>query len=149
MLQRCNLDFDPQRVRLIEPLGYLDFLALEEAAALVLTDSGGVQEETSVLGVPCLTLRDNTERPVTVTRGTNTLVGFDRETIVASAAVALARGRSKVEIPLWDGHACERIAEILSAGLSAPRFMPPVLAANGSPEFRAGRSGSSRMPVTR
>jgi UDP-N-acetylglucosamine 2-epimerase (non-hydrolysing) len=138
MLERCELDLDPRRVRMIEPLGYLDFLAIEEAAALVLTDSGGVQEETSVLGVPCLTLRDGTERPVTVTRGTNTLVGFDRETIVSAARDALTRARRPADIPLWDGHACERIAHVLSLNLPPPRFVPPKLRRGGSIEFRAG-----------
>ena len=147
VLQRCDIQLDPRRVRVVEPLGYLDFLALEEAAALVLTDSGGVQEETSVFGVPCLTLRDNTERPVTVTRGTNTLVGFERETIVSAAHGALARGRRRADIPLWDGHACERIAEILTRKLPAPRFVPPALALDGSAEFRAGRAGVPRVPA--
>jgi UDP-N-acetylglucosamine 2-epimerase (non-hydrolysing) len=145
VLQRCHLDLDPRRVRVVEPLGYLDFLALEEAAALVLTDSGGIQEETSVLGVPCLTLRDNTERPVTVARGTNALVGFDRETILSAARSALARERRPADIPQWDGHACDRIAEVLTRELPAPRFVPPVLAAHGSSEFRAGRAGKSRL----
>jgi UDP-N-acetylglucosamine 2-epimerase (non-hydrolysing) len=139
MLERSSILVDARRVRLIEPQGYLDFLALEEAAALVLTDSGGVQEETSVLGVPCLTIRGNTERPVTVTRGTNRLVGFDRHTIVSEARKALATGRRAAEIPLWDGHACDRIAEVLLRPVPRPRFVPPSLAAAGSPEFRAGR----------
>ena len=140
MLQRCHLDLDPRQVRVVEPSATWTFLALEEAAALVLTDSGGVQEETSVFGVPCLTLRDNTERPVTVTRGTNTLVGFDREAILSAAGDALARGRRPADIPLWDGHACERIAEVLSRALAVPRFVPPILAADKSAEFQAGRA---------
>ena len=74
VLEQAGVVADPALVKLVEPLGYLDFLSLQAGAALVLTDSGGVQEETSVLGVPCLTLRENTERPITVTRGTNTLV---------------------------------------------------------------------------
>jgi UDP-N-acetylglucosamine 2-epimerase (non-hydrolysing) len=139
MMSRCQLEFDPQRIRLVEPLGYLDFLALEESAAVVLTDSGGVQEETSVLGVPCLTLRDNTERPVTITQGTNTLVRFDREAMVSAVHAALARGRRPADIPLWDGHASERIAEILCRTPATPRFVPPTLLASGSPEFWAGR----------
>lgn len=145
MLQRCDINLDPRRVRVVEPVGYLDFLALEEAAALVFTDSGGVQEETSVFGVPCLTLRDNTERPVTLTQGTNTLVGFDRETIVSAAHDALARGRRPADIPLWDGHACERIAQVLTRELRAPQFVPPVLITDGSAEFRAGRAGIPRV----
>ncbi|HVQ76780.1 MAG TPA: UDP-N-acetylglucosamine 2-epimerase (non-hydrolyzing) [Candidatus Binatia bacterium] len=146
MLQRCDIPLDPRRVQIVEPLGYLDFLALEEAAALVLTDSGGVQEETSVLGVPCLTLRDNTERPVTVTRGTNRLVGFDRGTIVSAAHAALARGRRPADIPLWDGQACQRIAQVLTRGAPAPQFVPPALAAHGSEEFRAGRARIPSRP---
>jgi UDP-N-acetylglucosamine 2-epimerase (non-hydrolysing) len=140
MLAGADAHFAPDRVRIIDPLGYLDFLALEEAAALVLTDSGGVQEETSVLGVPCLTLRANTERPITVTRGTNVLVGFDRHVIISEAARALARGRVETDIPLWDGHACERIAAILASAPPAAEFVPPALIATGSAEFRAGRA---------
>ena len=80
----------PAAVRIVPPLGYLDFIALEASARLVLTDSGGVQEETTVLGVPCLTLRDNTERPITVTEGTNRLVGRDPDRIVGAAREVLA-----------------------------------------------------------
>ena len=102
-------------LRVIEPLGYLDFIALEAGAAIVLTDSGGIQEETTALGVPCLTLRENTERPVTVAVGTNTLVGTDPAQIVP-AAVAVLEGRGKKgRVPdLWDGRAAERIARILA-----------------------------------
>jgi len=103
-------------LRLIEPLGYLDFLRLYSGARLVLTDSGGIQEETTALGVPCLTLRENTERPVTVESGTNRVVGTDPERIVAEAEVALARsregGRPRVP-PLWDGRAAGRILDAL------------------------------------
>jgi UDP-N-acetylglucosamine 2-epimerase (non-hydrolysing) len=106
-------------------VGYLDFLALEEGAALVLTDSGGVQEETTVFGVPCLTLRENTERPVTVTDGTNTVVGTDPGRIVEEARRALEEKPRVRRPPRWDGHAAERIAEVLvegkrRAGLSLP-----------------------------
>lgn len=99
---------------LCDPLGYLDFLALTDGARLVLTDSGGIQEETTALGVPCLTLRENTERPITVEEGTNTLVGSDPARVV-SAAFAVLDGRGKAGRcpPLWDGHAGERIAEVL------------------------------------
>jgi UDP-N-acetylglucosamine 2-epimerase (non-hydrolysing) len=115
----------PNGVRLIQPVGYLDFLALEEGAALVLTDSGGVQEETTVFGVPCLTLRENTERPVTVTDGTNTVVGTDPGRIVEEARRALEEKPRVRRPPRWDGHAAERIAEVLvegkrRAGLSLP-----------------------------
>jgi UDP-N-acetylglucosamine 2-epimerase (non-hydrolysing) len=106
-----------QGVRLIDPLGYLDFLALEERAAVVVTDSGGVQEETTYLGVPCFTLRSNTERPITVSVGTNTLVGADLGFLQSSVMEALA-GHAKVGRvpPLWDGRAAERIAGILNEG---------------------------------
>jgi UDP-N-acetylglucosamine 2-epimerase (non-hydrolysing) len=104
--------------RCIEPLGYLDFLNLMANARVVLTDSGGVQEETTILGVPCLTLRDNTERPVTVEQGTNRLVGASPGKVRAGieaylSGMALA-GREPPRVPeLWDGHAAERIARIV------------------------------------
>src|SRR2546429_5289029 len=104
-----------QRLRLIPPVGYLDFLCLLDRAALVLTDSGGIQEETTALGVPCLTLRENTERPITVTEGTNQLVGQDPTKIVTAAREILAGKAKRGRVPqLWDGHAAERIVEILS-----------------------------------
>jgi len=101
-------------LRLIEPLGYLDFLALTANAKLVLTDSGGLQEETTVLGIPCLTIRANTERPVTVSVGTNIVVGSDQEAIRHNIEEIL-EGRAKVgTIPdLWDGRASERAARVL------------------------------------
>src|SRR6266508_6786340 len=100
--------------RLIDPLSYLDFLSLYSGARLVLTDSGGIQEETSVLGIPCLTLRENTERPITVTMGTNIIVGSDPARIIATAFTALnERARRPVNIPLWDGHTAERILAAL------------------------------------
>ena len=97
------------------PLGYLDFIELEARARFVMTDSGGVQEETTVLGVPCLTLRPNTERPVTITEGTNTLVGTSPDVITEAAAGILDEGyRLSGRLPeLWDGHASERIADII------------------------------------
>jgi UDP-N-acetylglucosamine 2-epimerase (non-hydrolysing) len=102
-------------LRLTDPLGYLDFLRLLSDARLVLTDSGGVQEETTVLGVPCLTLRNNTERPVTVEQGTNRLVGLDPERILASAAAVLAEPPAGGRVPeLWDGRAAERIVDVLT-----------------------------------
>ncbi len=101
-------------LQLVEPLGYLDFLGLLSGAGLVLTDSGGIQEETSVLGIPCLTLRENTERPITVTMGTNTIVGTDSEKITAAAFSKLNETKKQsVSIPLWDGHAAERIVDAL------------------------------------
>jgi UDP-N-acetylglucosamine 2-epimerase (non-hydrolysing) len=98
------------------PVGYLDMLGLMKDARLVLTDSGGVQEETTALGVPCFTLRDNTERPVTVTDGTNTVVGTDPAAIEGAFADLLATGGKAGRIPeLWDGRAAERIARVVSA----------------------------------
>ncbi len=111
----------PEGVHLLEPLGYLEFLALQERAGVVITDSGGVQEETTYLGVPCLTLRPNTERPVTVSVGTNTIVGHDLELLQGEAARALAgRGKRGRVPPLWDGRAARRIARILSQGRWRP-----------------------------
>jgi UDP-N-acetylglucosamine 2-epimerase (non-hydrolysing) len=104
-------------LRLIEPLGYLDFLRLYSGARLVLTDSGGIQEETTVLGIPCLTLRENTERPITVEMGTNIVVGTNKDRIISAASAALDRAPDKRAVrvpPLWDGRAAERIVEVLS-----------------------------------
>jgi len=102
------------QLRMIPPLGYLDFLCLLSRARLVLTDSGGIQEETTALGVPCLTLRENTERPVTVTEGTNQIVGQDPARIAVAARDALAGKHKLGRVPkLWDGHAAERIIEVL------------------------------------
>ena len=102
------------KLEIIPPLGYLDFLALMDQAKFVLTDSGGVQEETTVVGVPCLTLRENTERPVTINVGTNTLVGLDTEKIVENANDILdGRGKKGGIPPLWDGKASERIVKVL------------------------------------
>ncbi|MDQ3472641.1 MAG: UDP-N-acetyl glucosamine 2-epimerase, partial [Acidobacteriota bacterium] len=100
---------------LTPPLGYLDFLQLYSGARLVLTDSGGIQEETTVLGIPCLTLRENTERPITVEMGTNTLVGTDPQKITSGAFTALDNGprRNHRIPPLWDGHTADRILDAL------------------------------------
>jgi UDP-N-acetylglucosamine 2-epimerase (non-hydrolysing) len=105
------------------PASYLDFLCLMDAAAFVMTDSGGIQEESTYLGLPCLTYRDNTERPVTVTHGTNRLVGTRPDNLVAEARKVLANGRpAQVNSPppLWDGHAAERIVAHLRKYLSKP-----------------------------
>jgi UDP-N-acetylglucosamine 2-epimerase (non-hydrolysing) len=109
----------PQTIRLMEPQGYLDFLALQSHAEAVITDSGGIQEETTYLGIPCLTLRNSTERPVTVTIGTNILIGGDLERLQVELVRILAgQGKKGQCPPLWDGHASERIAgEILQAKL--------------------------------
>lgn len=104
------------RLRLTEPLGYLDFMKLLAHSRLVLTDSGGIQEETTVLGVPCLTLRNNTERPVTLQEGTNILVGLDPERIIQAGLHSLAGPPPSKRMPkLWDGQAAVRILDVLTA----------------------------------
>jgi UDP-N-acetylglucosamine 2-epimerase (non-hydrolysing) len=109
---------DSAGVLCLEPLGYLDFLSLETGAGAILTDSGGIQEEASALGVTCYTLRKNTERPVTITLGTNRLIGDDPAAI---ANVSIAPHASEPpQIPLWDGHAGERIADVLTQVLRQP-----------------------------
>ncbi len=100
-------------IHLLEPLGYLDFLSLEAASSLVLTDSGGIQEETTVLGVKCLTLRDNTERPVTIELGTNRLAGTTKASILAAWQALQHSDRAAQIPPLWDGHAGERCRAVL------------------------------------
>ena len=104
-------------LRIVEPLGYLDFLNLSTSARLVLTDSGGIQEETTALGIPCLTLRENTERPITVEMGTNVVVGTDTTKIVTAANAALNGSAKKAlrQPPLWDGHTSERILDALES----------------------------------
>jgi len=110
------------RVRLVEPLPYLEFIALQRRAAVVITDSGGIQEETTFLGVPCLTVRENTERPITVTLGTNQLVGRSVRKL-RSAVQDILNGGSQnpgqpdtSRVPLWDGHAAERLAQAIVRG---------------------------------
>jgi UDP-N-acetylglucosamine 2-epimerase (non-hydrolysing) len=106
-------------LQLREPLGYLDFLALMDGARFLLTDSGGIQEETTALGVPCLTLRSNTERPITIAEGTNRLLGEDPASILPAVAPILDGEAPVGRCPeLWDGHASERIAAVL-AGIPA------------------------------
>ncbi|MEA1912858.1 MAG: UDP-N-acetylglucosamine 2-epimerase (non-hydrolyzing) [candidate division WOR-3 bacterium] len=101
-------------LRIIPPLGYLDFLALETNAKLVLTDSGGIQEETTVLGIPCLTLRESTERPITVEQGTNQIVGHSKDKIVENSLAILGGKVKNGKIPeLWEGKAAERIVKVL------------------------------------
>jgi UDP-N-acetylglucosamine 2-epimerase (non-hydrolysing) len=101
---------------LTEPLGYLDFLSLLADAGAVLTDSGGIQEETTYLGIPCFTLRDNTERPITLTAGTNTLLGLDPAAISQIPTALSQRPAERPEPPpLWDGHAADRIADIVTS----------------------------------
>jgi len=114
-IQEFGIDAPALGLRLVEPLGYFDFQRLMRDARLVLTDSGGIQEESTVLGVPCLTLRENTERPITCEIGTNRLVGTDPDNIVAGIRDAFDGTESHpAEIPpLWDGHAAERIIEMI------------------------------------
>jgi UDP-N-acetylglucosamine 2-epimerase (non-hydrolysing) len=104
-----------KNLRVVDPLGYLDFLALYSNSRLVLTDSGGIQEETTALGIPCVTLRENTERPITVELGTNVIVGTNTDRIVTAATAALNGARQKPvqQLPLWDGHTSERILDAL------------------------------------
>lgn len=110
----ADLGIDLSRLRLLGPLPYVEFLSLQRHATVVITDSGGIQEETTFLGVPCITLRPNTERPITVSMGTNVLVGSDRNRLRAEVAKVLSGDRRSGKIPpLWDGKAANRIAEIL------------------------------------
>jgi UDP-N-acetylglucosamine 2-epimerase (non-hydrolysing) len=102
------------RIRFLEPVPYLEFVGLQKHAAVVITDSGGIQEETTFLGVPCLTVRENTERPVTTTIGTNVLVGRDTVKMRTELARVMSGERKKTGVPpLWDGHAAERIAKVI------------------------------------
>jgi UDP-N-acetylglucosamine 2-epimerase (non-hydrolysing) len=101
----------------IDPLGYIDFLSLTSHAQLILTDSGGLQEESTALGIPCLTLRENTERPITVSEGTNRVVGSDTQAILTGFREASVSGRTQ-RPPLWDGHTADRIADVLTSFLS-------------------------------
>jgi UDP-N-acetylglucosamine 2-epimerase (non-hydrolysing) len=112
-LAQAGIKTHPQ-LTLIPPIGYLDFLCLLSKATLVLTDSGGIQEETTALGVPCLTLRENTERPITISEGTNQLIGTDPAKIIAAAHDILAgKGKPGRIPPFWDGHAAARIVDVL------------------------------------
>ncbi len=105
---------EQSRIGLTEPLGYLQLLGLMSEARVVLTDSGGLQEETTALGIPCITLRENTERPITVSQGTNTIVGTNVKKIRACFDDIMANGGKAGRVPaLWDGHAAERIAEVI------------------------------------
>jgi UDP-N-acetylglucosamine 2-epimerase (non-hydrolysing) len=113
-LSEDSVATDAPDLFLMDPIGYLDFLALQKRAMLVITDSGGIQEETTYLGIPCFTVRENTERPVTITMGTNTLVGQDMDRLQKEVARVLAGEAKRGSVPpLWDGHAAERIAGII------------------------------------
>jgi UDP-N-acetylglucosamine 2-epimerase (non-hydrolysing) len=125
----------PEGLRLVPPAGYLDFLALQASARIVLTDSGGIQEETTALGVPCVTLRENTERPITLTEGTNVLAGVEPEGILSTALAVLDAPPPARRPALWDGRAGERIAEVLlNGGPAGSRPRPTDLVAEGSPD---------------
>jgi UDP-N-acetylglucosamine 2-epimerase (non-hydrolysing) len=115
-LSECGISLDHPNLLVMEPVGYIEFLALQHHAAMVITDSGGIQEETTFLNIPCLTLRDNTERPVTITLGTNVLIGSDMDRL-KTEIYNILEGRSKAGQvpPLWDGRAACRIAEIVAA----------------------------------
>jgi UDP-N-acetylglucosamine 2-epimerase (non-hydrolysing) len=107
------------KLQLLEPVGYLDFLALMREAALVLTDSGGIQEETTYLGIPCLTVRPNTERPITIEVGTNRLVASERASIVSTVREALSGQAGRGRVPeLWDGQTAERIVQVAQTEFS-------------------------------
>jgi UDP-N-acetylglucosamine 2-epimerase (non-hydrolysing) len=115
-LGAIGIDQAKTPVRLHEPLGYLDFLTLQEHADIVVTDSGGIQEETTYLQVPCLTVRSNTERPVTITSGSNILIGQDIARLPEEVAKLAGRRATGRRIPeLWDGRASERIADVLTS----------------------------------
>jgi UDP-N-acetylglucosamine 2-epimerase (non-hydrolysing) len=116
-LREFQLDTALDGMILTEPLGYIDFLALTSHAALILTDSGGLQEESTALGIPCLTLRENTERPATVTHGTNRVVGTRTADIVEGVEKALGSALPRRLPELWDGHAAERIARAMTTFL--------------------------------
>jgi len=112
--EKKALNITKPNIRIIEPLGYLDFLSLQKHAKLLITDSGGIQEETTYMGVPCLTVRENTERPITVTLGTNILVGQDMDKLRQATTRILNNDFKAGKIPpLWDGKASERIVKII------------------------------------
>jgi UDP-N-acetylglucosamine 2-epimerase (non-hydrolysing) len=114
-METLGLRFRSRWVKTLDPLSYLEFLSLTSTAAGVLTDSGGIQEETTYLGIPCFTLRDNTERPVTVTIGTNTLLGQAPERILDIPGLLYGDGERSAEVPpLWDGRAAERLVSVLT-----------------------------------
>ena len=111
----AEFGLNARQLQMLDPLPYVDFLTLQSRATVVITDSGGIQEETNYLGIPCLTLRENTERPITVSLGTNVLVGRDPEKLRDELARILAReGKKGTTPPLWDGHAGERIAALIA-----------------------------------
>jgi UDP-N-acetylglucosamine 2-epimerase (non-hydrolysing) len=140
-IDEMDIDLRRMAIRALPPVGYPDFIALLAGASLVLTDSGGVQEEATVLGAPCLTLRDNTERPVTILCGGNELVGRDPERIVAAARRRLAAPRiATARPPLWDGRAAERIVDVLAD-------IPPTTASTAGSSAHGGLDRTSETRV--
>jgi UDP-N-acetylglucosamine 2-epimerase (non-hydrolysing) len=134
---------------LIDPLGYIEFMSLVCSAAGLLTDSGGVQEETTYLGIPCFTLRDNTERPVTVASGTNTLLGLAPARIAeVPSHLAGIRQRRAVRIPGWDGAAAQRLVEILARADLPSRIELTARNASGDPMSADDRQGGSPVSLT-
>jgi UDP-N-acetylglucosamine 2-epimerase (non-hydrolysing) len=110
----ADFGLDAAKLHLLDPMPYIEFLALQRKASVVITDSGGIQEETTYLGVPCLTMRNNTERPVTLDCGTNVLIGQDGAKLRTELAKVLNGGSRPAKVPpLWDGRASERIADVL------------------------------------
>jgi UDP-N-acetylglucosamine 2-epimerase (non-hydrolysing) len=136
-------------LRIVDPLGYLDFLSLMDGARLVFTDSGGIQEETTALGVPCLTFRATTERPITITDGTNQLVGLDPGRVAAAVDGVLGDRRPVHRCPeLWDGHAAERIVSVLAAGSAAGQDRPAPPSARRAEVSATGTAGGPRRPFS-
>lgn len=115
----------PEGIHMTGPLGYLDFLSLMEGSAAVLTDSGGIQEETTALRIPCLTLRENTERPITISQGTNVLAGTSKETILRAWREQREQPKIGAIPELWDGFAAERCVDAIAAFLHVPRTAMP------------------------
>ncbi|HEV7815138.1 MAG TPA: UDP-N-acetylglucosamine 2-epimerase (non-hydrolyzing) [Janthinobacterium sp.] len=136
---------DSPRILVLPPMGYLEMLGLMKDAALVLTDSGGIQEESTALGLPCLTLRDNTERPITVSEGSNTLAGHDPQRILALAGAILDGGGKRGRLPpFWDGHAAGRIAPVVGAWLRQRQAGPEGQGGQEGPELRPARIEESK-----
>jgi UDP-N-acetylglucosamine 2-epimerase (non-hydrolysing) len=121
-LEAMAINVELERLLLLEPVGYIEFMSLVSGSAGVLTDSGGVQEETTYLGLPCFTLRPNTERPITVSMGTNTVLGMEPERIAEVPRLIAATSRKQAAVPaLWDGKASERIVDVLAHSLGGDR----------------------------
>jgi UDP-N-acetylglucosamine 2-epimerase (non-hydrolysing) len=118
-LDENRVDVGRSGLYCVDPLSYLDFLCLTAHASLVLTDSGGIQEEATILGVPCVTIRENTERPITITQGTNVLAGVNTQSIIMHAERQLRKRPKQVKPKYWDGKAGARIVKILSERVRA------------------------------